>query len=166
MAPGRGRANPEDEAALAGYADALATAVEGAIGPWVVRSVERLLVAYTGRADPKVLTQAEAAGDAARDDVGGRVRALLAEDIDEQRSTPLAILRSAAVRYPTGVLEAAGVPPVVRDEFAERAFPDDVYDLTPATFADIDTSLHEPGLVWGAAKAHVHLARRAAEGLR
>ena len=39
-------------------------------------------------------------------------------------------------------------------------FPDDDYDLSPATFADIDESLHEPGLVWGAAKAHVVLTRR------
>ena len=39
-----------------------------------------------------------------------------------------------------------------------RNFPDDVYDLSPATFADVDPALHEPGLVWGAAKAHVHLA--------
>ena len=60
----------------------------------------------------------------------------------------------------------AGVPAVVRDEFAERAFPGDVYDLAIASFADLDTALHEPGLVWGAAKAHVVLARRRAEGLR
>jgi hypothetical protein len=58
------------------------------------------------------------------------------------------------------VLRAAGVPPIVRDEFDERAFPDDVYGLIPAAFADIDASLYEPGLVWGAAKAHAHLVRR------
>ena len=31
---------------------------------------------------------------------------------------------------------------------------------------DFYASLHEPGLVWGAAKAHVVLARRRAEGRR
>jgi hypothetical protein len=41
-----------------------------------------------------------------------------------------------------------------------------VYDLSPAAFADLDPSLREPGLTWGAAKAHVHLARRRREGLR
>ena len=71
-----------------------------------------------------------------------------------------------AVVYPTAVLRGAGVPPVVRDADAEARFPDDDYDLTPAAFADLDPSLHEPGLVWGAAKAHVHLARRRAEGRR
>ena len=46
------------------------------------------------------------------------------------------------------------------------SFPDDPYDLTPGSFADVDPSLHEPGLVWGAAKAHVVLARRRREGRR
>jgi hypothetical protein len=85
--------------------------------------------------------------------------------VDQQATGPLALLREA-VRYPTAVLADAGVPPVVRDEFAVRAFPDDAYGLAPAAFADVDPSLHEPGLVWGAAKAHVVLARRRAEGRR
>ena len=88
-----------------------------------------------------------------------RIRTLLSMDLDEQATNPLALLRSA-VRYPTEVLAAHGVPPVDRDEFAVRAFPDDVYDLSPASFGDVHPDLHEPGLVWGAAKAHVHLQRR------
>ena len=94
-----------------------------------------------------------------------RSAALLATDVDEQRANPLAVLRSA-VRYPTAVLAAAGVPPVVRSEFDERAFPDDVYGLAPATWADLDPALQERGIVWGAAKAHVVLGRRRAEGKR
>ena len=58
------------------------------------------------------------------------------------------------------------MPPVVRPAFEEEAFPDDDYGLTPATWADIDPALHERGLVWGAAKAHVVLSRRRAEGRR
>jgi hypothetical protein len=38
-------------------------------------------------------------------------------------------------------------------------FPDDDYGLTPASFADIDPALAEPGLAWGAAKAWVHRRR-------
>jgi hypothetical protein len=106
----------------------------------------------------------EAAARAGQE-VGGAVRELLTLDIDDQPTTPLTVVRFA-VRYPTEVLQAAGVPPVVRSEFAERAFPDDIYNLSPATFAELDPALHEPGLVWGAAKAHVHLARRRAEGRR
>ena len=53
-----------------------------------------------------------------------------------------------------------GVPPVVRDEVAEQVMPDDVYDLAPGAWADVDDALAEPGLTWGAAKAYVVLARR------
>ena len=86
-------------------------------------------------------------------------------DVDEQVGNPLAILRSL-VHHPTAVLRSAGASPVPRDDFDVRNFPDDVYGLSPATFADVDPALHEPGLVWGAAKAHVHLARRRREGKR
>ena len=65
----------------------------------------------------------------------------------------------AAVRYPTAVLRRAGVPPVVRDEFRERAFPEDSYDLAPAGWKDVDESLHEPGIIWGAWKAKTVMDR-------
>jgi hypothetical protein len=161
------RANPDDEQQLARYAAALADAVEAALPGWVVRSVERLLLAWQdgGVVDPLVLADAAAAGRAAAADVGAELRALLANDLDEQRVNPLALLRGA-VRYPDAVLRAAGVPPVVRDAQAVRMFPDDDYGLAPATFADVDPALHEAGIAWGAAKAHVHLARRRAEGRR
>ena len=147
------------------HANALADAIEEALPRWVTRSVERILVAWSGAADPAVMADASAAGMRAVDEVMPRLRALLAADVDEQRTNPLSLLREA-VRYPTGVLRAAGVPAVVRDDFDERAFPDDDYGLTPAAFADVDPALHEPGLVWGAAKAHVHLTRRRAQGQR
>jgi hypothetical protein len=63
------------------------------------------------------------------------------------------------VIYPTRVLEEAGAPIVVRDQFSETNFPDDIYDLTPAKFADIDPSLADVGLAWGASKAMAHLQR-------
>jgi len=140
------------------YAAVLAEQIDEAIGPWVVRSVTRLMTAWQGSVDPDVRKAAEAAGRQARADTGAAVRALLAADVDEQRTTPLALLRQA-VRYPTEVLRQAGVPPVVRDDFAVRAFPADVYDLSPASFADVDPSLLEAGLAWGAAKAFEHKRR-------
>jgi hypothetical protein len=160
----------DDEARLQAYAERLADAVDDALPAWVVRSVERLVLAWQSvdggePVTPTVLADARAAGDQACAVTGAAVRTLLRTDIDEQTETPLGIIRGA-VRYPTEVLRAAGVPPVQRDSFAERAFPDDVYGLTPAAFADVDPSLHEPGLEWGAAKAHVHLSRRRAEGKR
>jgi len=141
------------------YASALGDAIEEALPRWVSRSVERVLVAYSGSADPAVMAEATEAGLRAVDEVMPQLRALLATDVDEQRTNPLSILRGA-VRYPTEVLRAAGIPGVKRDEFDERAFPDDDYGLTPASFGDVDPALHQPGLAWGAAKAHVHLSRR------
>jgi hypothetical protein len=156
MAPA---SNPDDERRLEEFATALADAIENALPGWVVRGVEQRLRQWSGTADPVVIDQARAAGERARADVGPDVRRLLSLDVDEQRTNPLSIVRRA-VHYPTEVLRSAGVPPVQRDEFAERTFPDDVYDLSPASFGDVDPALHEPGLVWGAAKAHVHLSRR------
>ncbi|HEY5156232.1 MAG TPA: hypothetical protein VIJ47_15935 [Acidimicrobiales bacterium] len=157
--------DPTDAAALAAYAADLADGIERALPGWVERSVDRVLLAYRGSVSADEQAAAARAGVAATAAVAPRVRAVLEADIDAQAVSPLAVVRSA-VSFPTAVLRDAGVPPVVRDEFVERQFPDDVYDLSPAAFADVDPALHEPGLTWGAAKAHVHLARRRREGRR
>jgi hypothetical protein len=153
----------EADAKLMEYGRVLADAIEAALPNWVVRSVEGRWRDWK-RADAPldVLDAARAAGERARGEVGSAVRELLALDVDVQRMNPLALVRGAVV-YPTEVLRDAGMPPVVRDEFDERAFPEDVYALTPASFAEMDQSLHEPGLMWGAAKAHAHLIRRERE---
>lgn len=152
----------DDLAVLARLAKDLVDGVVRALGPWVERRVRERADQWRPGSAVDSVDAAAAAGRAAASDVGARVRALLESDVDQQSTGPLALLREA-VAYPTAVLTQAGVPPVVRDEFAERVFPADVYDLAPASFADLDPALHEPGLVWGAAKAHVVLARRRAE---
>jgi hypothetical protein len=155
----------ESEAALAVYAEQLADAVDEALPRWVERCVRRVADQQRFDLDDAAERRLAAAVDEVRNDGGQRIRTLLATDIDEQAGTPLALLRSL-VRYPTEVLRAIGAVPVSRDEFQQRSFPEDVYDLSPASFADVDPALHEPGLAWGAAKAYVHLARRKAEGSR
>lgn len=120
---------------------------------WVERSVA---ARAPGRAD--LTGAANEAGRQARAEVAPRIRALLEADIDDQRTNPLAIVRSA-VTFPTAVLAAAGIPAPERDAIQARLFPDDVYDLAPATFADVDPSLADLGLAWGAAKAWQHLHR-------
>ena len=143
------------------HATALADAVEVALPGWVERSVIRIMAAWSGRAPgADALDAARDAGRRAALEVGAEVRALLGADIDDQWTTPLSLLR-AAVRYPTAVLQDAGVPPVERDPFRERLEPADLYDLSPASFADVDPALAEPGMVWGAAKALAHRRRHA-----
>src|SRR6478736_4041229 len=74
---------------------------------------------------------------AARRDIVPRLTELLARDVDDQTTNPLSILRDAVV-HPTDALRALGVSPRPRDRFAVERFPDDDYDLSPASFADID----------------------------
>lgn len=157
--------NPGDDEALRRHAAVLADGVDRALGPWVERSVAAIAEAWRPGLAAELAEAAAAAGGQAAAVIGPRVRALLETDVDEQATGPLALVRDAVV-YPTGVLRGAGVPPVARDEFGERAFPDDIYDLAPAAFVDLDPALHEAGIVWGAAKAHVVLARRRSEGQR
>lgn len=150
----------DDEARLHEYAMALADAIDDALPRWIERCIARhvpLAAVPEGRV--REVTAVACA------ETGAQVRALLGTDIDAQRANPLALLR-AAVRHPTVLLDEVGARVPDRDEFARRNFPDDRYDLTPASFGDVDPALHEPGLVWGAAKAHVHLQRRRAEGRR
>jgi hypothetical protein len=150
----------EADANFMEYGRVLADAIEAALPKWVVQSVEGRWRDWKGvAAGPELLEAARVAGERARMEVGSAVRELLALSVDEQPVNPLTLVRRAVI-YPTEVLRETGMPPVVRDEFDERAFPDDVYALTPAAFADVDQSLYEPGLMWGAAKAHAHLARR------
>lgn len=144
---------------VARYAVALADGIEAALPGWVERAVAETMTAWMGSVPPEVAAQAAAAACRAAAEVGPRVRALLRSDIDGQRTTPLAMLRVAAVAYPTEVLVAAGVPPVMRDQAAEELFPDDRYDLVPAAFSDLDPGLGDVGLRWGAAKAFEHKRR-------
>ena len=140
------------------HAAALADGIQAALPGWVVACVERVMRAWSGELTPAIAAAARSAGERAGREVGAAVRELLGRDIDDQRTTPLSLVRRA-VSYPAEVLAAAGVPAVKRDAFAERSFPDDVYGLSPASFADVDPSLGEIALAWGAAKAFEHKRR-------
>lgn len=148
----------DPDRALAEKADRLAEAIDAALGPWLSGSIRRVAAAQRLGVDDALVL---AAADEARAEVMPRLRALLAADIDEQTTTPLALLREA-VGPATAVLREHGAVPVERDPFAVRTFPEDVYGLAPATFEDVAPELKDPGLEWGAAKAFVHLRRRSA----
>lgn len=149
-------ADDEDNAAMNTYATALADAVEASLPAWVGRAVASRL---NDPITPETESEIEAAGALAARTIGPKLRALLELDIEEQWTNPLAIIRTA-VEYPTPILSRLGVEAADRDETDRRLHPDDTYDLTPAAFGDLGPSVHEAGLVWGAAKAHLHLQRR------
>jgi hypothetical protein len=152
--------DPEDLEALARYADDLVAAVEVALPTWVQRVVADRWDQWKGGEPPDQVVQAagEAASQASAEVVPA-LRELLERDVADQDGNPLALVRRA-VAFPTRVLRATGMPAVVRDDQAERLFPGDVYDLVPGSFGDLDPAVHDPGLRWGAAKAHVLLRRR------
>ena len=141
---------------------AIVAGVDRAIPGWVEREVDRLLTAWGGLDAPSIRearAAAVVAGAAASRRVTDELRALLEGDAESQVSTPLEIVRTA-VREPTAVLEAAGVPPLVRDAFEVRVWPGDVYGLVPRTFGDLgDDELAPLHLAWGVAKAMVLRAR-------
>lgn len=143
------------------YAQRLEDALSGVLTPWLERCVAHV-AARAGAQSPELEAAARAMASEAAPRILDDIHRLLLTDVDEQRSNPLSILRTA-VRYPTAVLRAHGVAPVPRDDFARRVFPEDIYGLNPATWADVDESLQEPGLIWGAWKAKTVLDRRRAE---
>ena len=145
-----GDSSSSDDAMMVTISEALIAAVDGALAAWVTAAV-------ASRAEG-LDAQTSAAAELASAQVGAELRELLALDVDAQRTTPLAVLR-AAFRYPTAVLAAAGIEPVRRDPFDVRMSPDDLYSLAPATWSDFGPEVGEAGLVWGAAKAHLHLSR-------
>lgn len=164
-------AAPDDEARALARLDesgaAIVAGVETQVPAWAESRVRRLLDAWGGASvDVRARAEAEsaAAGAAAADRVVAELRALFALDPRQQGATPLEIVRSV-YREPTAVLQAAGVPPVVRDDFDERAWPDDLYGLVPRTLGDLgDPDLAPLHLAWGMAKAAVLRARRTRNG--
>ena len=157
---------PGADEQLAAVGAELAGAVETALAPWVERAVAGVLDAWrasgagaaAGVDVTAVMARAGQEGGRVAAAVGEELRALLSLDVDGQRTTPLAVVRSA-VSVPTAVLAEAGVPPVVRDRFAEERFPDDPYGLTPGSLASLSPEVGELALAWGAAKAAAHRAR-------
>lgn len=145
-------------------ATALIEASVEATPSWVVRTVTEVAGAQ-GLDVQRGATLAAEAGDRAARFVEQRLTDLLRIDIDGQRSTPLTVFRDA-VRFPVEVLHTLGAGEVHRADVERWASPNDPFGITPASFADIGPDVHEAGIMWGAAKAAVHLRRRRDEGLR
>lgn len=148
---------PDPDRILADLGAELAVRVAAAVPAWVIGCVDGL-VSPGAPGRERIMARAEVAGCQAQKEIAARLDALLSGDVDQQRSTPLAVVRTA-VSYPTEVLRAAQVPPVARDRFVSERFPEDPYGLTPATLQALDPGLGELAIAWGAAKAMAHRRR-------
>lgn len=144
-------------------ARAIVAGVAREVPGWAVRRVGELVDAWGADPDTRAhaLDAAGAAGEQAARRVSAALLELFAVDVEAQRATPLQIVRSVYAE-PTAVLARAGLPPVVRDEFEERALPEDRYGLAPRGLGDLgDPELGPMQLAWGIGKATVIRARRA-----
>ena len=133
---------------------ALLQAVRDSFGPWFLSRLRTL--AGGGTED------LESAADQAAAWVHTELAALLSRDVEEQRTNPLQLLRNAS-RFAEPVLRAAGVPEPVRDEFEQRAMPEDPYGIGPLAWMDLGEDVHEAGIIWGAWKAATVISRHRGE---
>lgn len=145
---------------LEGYPLALLCAVDAAFEGWYRGRVMSVAATTGVRVDEKDAARVSAqAAQWATDELA----AFLAVDVDDQRTNPLHLLRSAS-RFATDLLDAAGAARPARDEFETRAMPGDVFAIGPLAWVDLGDDVHEAGINWGAWKAATVLTRRRAEG--
>jgi hypothetical protein len=144
-----------DPSVLADASERLVAAVDEAFEPWV-RGRMLAVAPELGSVADEVAARCSAL-------LVSQIRELVSEDIDRQRTTPLQLVRDI-MAAPTAALVGAGVPPVRRDPRQVELDPLDVYDLGPVRWTDLGEQVGEAALVWGAAKAMVHLDRHRDDG--
>ena len=112
--------------------------------PWVVHVMEA-----RGWSVSDAMADALLDGEAwLREELG----ALLAQPFTLQRRGPLELFQEA-MRFPTEVLVEEGRDPVERAAAVVNALPGDIFDLAPASSAQLGDDVWQAHLRWGAAKA-------------
>jgi hypothetical protein len=153
-----GNENAAPETVLADRAAALYAVLAERIGPFVEACVLTRIGDAFGGVTPVQAERARDAGARAAAAVLPVLRVLLDADVDAQAATPLQVLRDA-VSYATTALDAVAVPPLARDRFLAERFPEDRYDLIPASMGVLGGDVEDLAIAWGAAKALVHRRR-------
>lgn len=140
------------------YSTRLLTTMQVVTESWLRGLVDRVVTSQglTGAIDPERIDRVV---DSVRQDLLVALASLLELEAWDQRRNPLEVVRGATVPV-TSELAVWGARPVSRDEFKERSFPGDVFDLAPATWSDVHPDLHEVGLEWGAWKAAAIITHR------
>lgn len=142
-------------------ANVLLSAARRTIPTWLERRLfEQVAGSADGDVDEATAARVAAVAASTAADMLVALAALLNAELDDQATSPLAVIR-AGVGPANALLSDLGATPPTLDEFERRNFPDDRYRLGPKSWSDIDPSLHEPGLTWGAWKAFTLMRRRA-----
>lgn len=156
---GEQSSHADDERRFAEIAATLSDAIIAAVPLWMLRTAEEKAARSGVSLDRIDRDRIGAVATMLAAELAPRLEASLTADVDAGAPSPLAVLRSANGPL-NDVLDELGVTPGSRDPFLAERFPDDHHDVGPAAFGDLDESVHEPGLMWGAARAHIHLSRR------
>ena len=148
-----GAGDPSDEAKYLHYGMALLTAIESAFAPWLRATLEF-------RSGASLSAEVEAGITSAEERAIANITRLIEADVSEPLSGPLEQLRQA-VGGIAPVLVAHDFPQPNRDPYDQEMRPDDIFDLGPISFMDLGEAVQTAGITWGAAKAHLHMTRRA-----
>ncbi len=143
------------------YATQLVDAAKAAVPRWIEQQISQRL---PDPIDKQTSQQIQQLAAEASTHIVAELEILVFTDIDQQRTTPLSILRQL-VSTVTEVLDKHDTQRPRRDSQKAALYPDDIYDVTPANFAAFGADMHEAGIAWGAAKAYEHLHRRRQEAL-
>ena len=137
-----------------------------AVPDWVVRCVQRGVANGIARAGAywsmgaeesrALYRSAESVGWEAAEEVEGKASELLAvvEDLRPAPARVLGLLQDA-VAYPASVLRRARVPKARRDRLAMKLYPDDDYNLTPRSLAELHPMMPELLASWEGARSAV-----------
>lgn len=140
-----------EEIDVSAYGNRLATLVIESFPDWATRSI---LTIAPGASEEDAL----AVSSAVAATLAPQLIHLLSTDIDEQRQSPLALVRRHM--HPlTAHLAELRAAPAIRDPYDVEAFPADVFALGPKAWSDLGDDVSDAGLRWGAAKAMAHRRR-------
>lgn len=142
-----------DEAKFLEHGQQLHRAVSGAIRPWLDALIESRV------SGSSLTTELAETLDGITTAVDRSIAELINADVEKPLSGPLERIRRE-VEPLNDVLDRLGVSPPHRDPVDVQMRPGDRHALGPMTFRDLGDDVHEAGITWGAAKAHLHLQRR------
>lgn len=141
----------DEEEKFTQYGQGLYDAISKAIRPWLNHQVlnrVKVLDDEMARAIEICAAQVEES-----------IADLAAADVDAPLSGPLERIRQG-VEPLNAMLDQRGVDPPLRNAMDQQMRPGDRHELGPMTFRDLGDAVHDAGISWGAAKAHLHLQRR------
>ncbi len=155
--------NQPEALELEPYPNDLYQAVISSVSGWITKQVAEIASMSIDETSKEFVSALAEVAEHTLHVVSRDLLVLLATDVDAQQSNPLHVLR-ASTSSATRLLQTFGATPARRDEYEERAMPNDLFSIGPLTWRDLGEEVHDAGISWGAWKAATILTRRRADG--